>query len=260
MLGPAFLLCGDSFPGDTHVDAALRARLSTTFTHLLGQAEILTLVGEACFQRDIPHRLALLDRLVPAGEAGKRVVLMGRSSGARVISLFASRRDVAAVICLGYPFRDPDRVLEPDRFAHLARIAVPTLIVQGVDDPYGGIDLTEHFALSPSVSLKFVSGNHGLHLPPGEWDAVAHSIAAFCNGAPQRLPAFDEGFYLRAYPGVAQAVATGALASGEQHYRKYGCLEGRRFRLLPSGATNAAATPTIVGRNSGAHSAASDAA
>lgn len=240
MLGPAFFLSGDTFPDDCYVEAALRARLASAFPDLIGQTEILARAGEACFRTNIARRLELLDRLVPAGEAGQQVVLLGRSSGARVISVFASRRNVAAVICLGYPFRGPNRVLEPDRFAHLARIAVPTLIVQGIDDQYGGIDLTEHYALSQSVTLKFVSGKHGLQIPPGEWDAIARSIMTFCDGAlrPADSSRFDEIFYLRAYPDVAQAVATGTLASGEEHYRKYGRREGRRFRLLPPPLTS----------------------
>ncbi|MDR3529246.1 MAG: hypothetical protein P4L90_01625 [Rhodopila sp.] len=235
MLGPVFFLAGDSYPGNPHIEDALRARLAPTFSAWIGQAEILAQTGEPTFRTDVTRRLRLLDQIVPAGEAGRRVVLIGRSSGARVISLLAAQRDVAAVICLGYPFRCPNRVLEPERFKHLADLAVPTLIVQGVDDQYGGIDLTENYALSPSINLMFVQAEHEFHISSDEWDAIARSILAFCGRAPEQQSAhnasFDEAFYLRANHDVGQAVAAGAFVSGEQHYRKHGWLEGRAFRL-----------------------------
>lgn len=40
---------------------------------------------------------------------------------------------------------------------------------------------------------------------------------------------FDEGFYLAAYPDVADAVAKGAWASGLAHFMAYGWREARRF-------------------------------
>ncbi len=40
-------------------------------------------------------------------------------------------------------------------------------------------------------------------------------------------PDFDEAFYLRQNPDVAAAVADGRLASGYDHYIRYGRREGR---------------------------------
>ncbi|MFC4170476.1 Ig-like domain-containing protein [Microvirga sp. GCM10011540] len=40
-------------------------------------------------------------------------------------------------------------------------------------------------------------------------------------------PAFDEGYYLAQNPDVAAAVQAGALASGQEHYLKFGAQEGR---------------------------------
>ncbi|MBC6479806.1 MAG: hypothetical protein GDA56_20515 [Hormoscilla sp. GM7CHS1pb] len=45
--------------------------------------------------------------------------------------------------------------------------------------------------------------------------------------APPSLPAFDESFYLAQNPGVAAAVATGAFASGLEHFLQFGQFEGR---------------------------------
>jgi pimeloyl-ACP methyl ester carboxylesterase len=231
MSGQAFFLSGDSFPGDSYVEDALRSRLKPVFSELIGQRDILRRTGETQFDPGIARRLALLDRLVPP-----QAVLIGRSSGARVASLFAMQRTLAAVICIGYPFRDPKCVLEPDRFAHLAHIAVPTLILQGLGDRYGGADLTENYALSPSVTVRFIDCTHEFQVPPGEWDAIGRIILRFFDHLSRKLPIeslrFDEAFYLNAYPDVAAVVAERRIASGHDHFQKQGRQEGRRFRLL----------------------------
>jgi pimeloyl-ACP methyl ester carboxylesterase len=231
MLGPAFFLSGDSFPGDSHVEDALRPRLQPAFSELIGQRDLLTRAGETQFDSGIARRLALLRQLVPP-----QAVLIGRSSGARVASLFAMRGTIAAVICVGYPFRDPGRVLEPDRFAHLAYATVPTLMLQGLQDRYGGADLTENYALSPSVTVRFIDCSHEFRVPPREWDAIGEIILGFCDRVSKALPIeqlrFDEAYYLNAHPDVAAAVAEGRIASGHDHFQKRGRREGRRFRLV----------------------------
>lgn len=45
-------------------------------------------------------------------------------------------------------------------------------------------------------------------------------------------PDFDEQVYLRLNPDVAAAVGAGALASGREHYQRYGAREGRRYQPL----------------------------
>jgi hypothetical protein len=237
MFGQAFFLSGDSFPGDSYVEDALRCRLPPAFSELIGQRDMLTRAGERQFDPGIARRLALLDQLV-----APQAVLIGRSSGARVASLFAMNRTVAAVVCVGYPFREPNRVLEPERFAHLAQIAVPTLILQGLQDRYGGADLTENYALSPSVTVRFIDCTHEFQVPPGELDAIGQIILRFFDHLAKRLPIeslrFDEAYYLNAYADVATAVAEGRIVSGHDHFQKHGRKEGRRFRLLCQSACN----------------------
>jgi pimeloyl-ACP methyl ester carboxylesterase len=238
MRDQAFFLSGDSFPEDSYIEDALRSRLQPAFSELIGQRDILTRAGARQFDPSTAGRLALLDQLVPP-----QAVLIGRSSGARVASLFATHKAVAAVVCIGYPFREPDRVLAPDRFAHLARIVVPTLIVQGLRDRYGGAELTENYALSPSVTIRFIDCTHEFQVPPGEWDAIGQIILRFLDQSSRGLPIeslrFDEAYYLNAYPDVAAAVAERRFVSGHDHFQQHGRREGRRFRLLqelcPSG-------------------------
>lgn len=176
MLGPAFYLAGDSFPRSSHIENELRKRLSRDFSDWTGQQAILAGAAGGPFSPAIPHRLDLLHRLVPGtGDA----VLIGRSSGGRVASLFAAQAKVAAVVCLGYPFYRRKRPLEPERFAHLAQIATPTLIFQGRSDMYGGTEVTSLFELSPAVTVEFLDCDHEFHLPAPEWDAVAQRILDF---------------------------------------------------------------------------------
>lgn len=189
---------------------------------------------------DVDCRLAQLEALVPHGEAARQVVLLGRSAGARVVSIFAARRAVGAVVCLSYPFRMPNRQLEPERFIHLADISVPTLIVQGCCDDYGGRDVTEHYVLSTSVNLRLVEGDHALAQSPEGLDRAAPLIRAFCeavsNGEAFPPARFDEAFYLRTHSRAAKEIAAGRYRSAEQHYNEVGRQERLAFRLLPETA------------------------
>jgi hypothetical protein len=65
------------------------------------------------------------------------VVVGGRSAGARVAARTALQVGAAGVVALAFPLRPPAR---PDRsrLGELAAAGVPTLVVQGERDPFGG--------------------------------------------------------------------------------------------------------------------------
>ena len=66
------------------------------------------------------------------------------------------------------------------------RSTTPTLIIQGIRDVYGGIEVLEDYRLSPSVSLEFFDGGH-------EFVASARQ----CAHIPQLVHAFArEGWRL----------------------------------------------------------------
>ena len=229
MFRSVYALGGDSDSDDT-LPAMLRPRLSDLFDTWIDMP----------LAPDIDSRLAQLEALVPQGEAAQRVMLLGRSAGARVVSTFAARHEVGAVVCLSYPFRMPNRRLEPERFIHLAEIAVPTLIVQGCRDEYGGLDVTEHYALSASVRLRFIDGDHALAQTPVGLDAAAPLIRAFCEAVSKGdafpPPCFDEAFYRRTHSRAAREIAAGRYRSAEQHYNEVGRQEQLAYRLLPEPA------------------------
>jgi hypothetical protein len=231
-----FYLGGDSYPADRDLEDTLRPLLTTDQMMFVSHQELRDSAAEAGLGWSLESRLAVLESVVPAMAAGRDIVLIGRSSGARAMTLFASTRPVNAVICVAYPFNNPKHVLEPERFAHLATLATPTLIIQGIHDPYGGIEVTEYYHLSPSISLEFVDGGHEFMLDAPQCAHIPHVIRAFAREG-WRHPVdqsalFDEAFYSTLYPDVAKAIAAGSGLTGAAHFRLFGRRERRRFRLL----------------------------
>lgn len=208
---PILFLAGDSYPRDRRVQEALLAALAP----LLGEGGILRQDdpgGGGMLRHDDPggggipgrddpggaaprppriaERLPALLRRLDAlpGDGAARALLIGRSSGARVATLAATRRPVRAVIGLGYPFRAPRRPEEPARYAHLARLRVPTLILQGRQDAYGGPEAALARPLSRAVALGALEADHGLALSPAGWAAVARRILLFLAFLPPASP------------------------------------------------------------------------
>jgi predicted alpha/beta-hydrolase family hydrolase len=67
------------------------------------------------------------------------LVTGGRSSGARVACRTAGATGSAAVVALAFPLRPPGR--PADRTSELTGAGVPTLVVQGTRDAFGGPEL-----------------------------------------------------------------------------------------------------------------------
>ena len=94
--------------------------------------------------RRAPAPAAQLDTawLAVAAELGDSVfadlplVFGGRSSGARVACRTAADGQAVAVLCLAFPVHPPGRP-EHSRIAELDGVPVPTLVVQGEQDPFG---------------------------------------------------------------------------------------------------------------------------
>ncbi len=189
MLGPVFQLDGDSCTPEANAGHHLRPRLAAHAQSWTSQWDLLAGRGARRAGRDITRRLALIEAAVSDPAAS---ILIGRSSGARVATLLAARRPLRAVICLAYPFRHPRQPPEPARYAHLADLRTPTLILQGTRDPYGGREVAQTYALSPAITLCFLRACHKFELTPEGWDRVAARILAFCAALPP-LPAGGEG-------------------------------------------------------------------
>lgn len=90
----------------------------------------------------------------------ERLVIGGKSLGGRMASMVAQEAGVRGLLCLGYPFHVPGKP-ERIRTAHLMELSIPTLIVQGTRDPFGGPCQVANYRLSEHVSVHWLEdGEH----------------------------------------------------------------------------------------------------
>ena len=174
-------LGGDAYPDE----ADCEQRLATLVANDLG-FEFISQRHFICDDemksgnwKAIPLRLARLQEFI--SKLTSPVVLIGRSSGGRIASLLAGISQVKAIICLAYPFRNPECPPEEERYVHLASITTPTLIFQGVKDNYGGLKITGLYNLSSSVEIFFVNLCHGFSPSDAQLSLIKMRIKRFLN-------------------------------------------------------------------------------
>ncbi|MFJ4710727.1 alpha/beta family hydrolase [Streptomyces sp. NPDC088785] len=93
---------------------------------------------------------------------GLPVIAAGRSAGARVACRTAADLGAAAVLALSFPLHPPGRP-EKSRAAELLGSGLPTLVVQGGNDPFGR---PAEFPDSTRYTLVEVPyGDHGFAVP-----------------------------------------------------------------------------------------------
>lgn len=129
--------------------------------------------------RKTPDRAPVLEstfRAAIAGAAsrddlrGSRIVIGGKSMGGRIATHLAAAPDTwpddvpppLGVVALGYPLAPPGGRRSGDRVSHLRRLTVPTLIVQGTRDPFGGPDEVREAVFAggaaPPIDIYTVAG------------------------------------------------------------------------------------------------------
>jgi hypothetical protein len=229
-----FFAGGDSYPADRPAESLLRQALEGPDSAFLTHDETFNKATGTAGPGRIDVKGRVLEQAI-RDRPGQEIYLIGRSAGARTVTLAAQHCHVTAIVCMFYPFRQPQRQLEPKRFAHLRTVTTPTLLLQGVDDEYGGAEITENYQLSDSICVKLVAGHHCTKLAEPEGSHIVPLIVGFIEGGwrrtGQELEGFDEAFYLGAYPDAGKAIAAGLYASGEDHFRKVGRKECRGYRV-----------------------------
>lgn len=149
--------------------------------------------------RKTPDRAPVLEasfRAVVAGAfalghiRGSRVFVGGKSMGGRIATHLGADRaswpvdvpPLAGVVALGYPLAPPGGRRSGDRVSHLKALRVPTLIVQGTRDPFGGPDEIREAVFAegarPSIDiLPVVGGDHsfGVLKSSGRDQAEVHA-------------------------------------------------------------------------------------
>lgn len=130
---------------------------------------------------DIQVRSKRLKKNLLKLEQGREIVILSRSAGGRYSSLIADNSNIKHIICLGYPFRHPDKEDEPERYLHLQNLQTPMLIIQGDKDEYGGLDLVDKYRLSSCIELVFVKATHDFNLDKQDWEKVLTKIGEVIN-------------------------------------------------------------------------------
>ena len=84
----------------------------------------------------------------------------------------AAQTGAAAVLCLAFPVKPPGRSNQVTRLDELDAVAVPTLVVQGAQDPFGMP------TAGPNREVVTVRGNHSLRT---NLDAVAAAVGEWLD-------------------------------------------------------------------------------
>lgn len=118
---------------------------------------------------------AVLDRLRLTDRLPGRLVLAGRSAGARVACRTAAAEGAAGVLALAFPLHPPGKP-EKSRAPELTGVRVPLVVIQGETDAFGRPeDVAAALAGLGHASVYAVPGDHSLKKNPGLVAAAAMS-------------------------------------------------------------------------------------
>ncbi len=127
----------------------------------------------------IPFRCEKLREFIRSLGSEKNIVVISRSAGGIISSRIDDEPSIKKLICLGYPFKNPDKPEESERIEHLTHIKKPFFIIQGLHDIYGGKEVAIRYAQSPQISLSFVNSDHDLALSVPEGQQAIDQILSF---------------------------------------------------------------------------------
>ncbi len=116
---------------------------------------------------------AVIDHLLARELRDLSLVVGGRSAGARVACRTAEAVGAVGVLCLAFPLQPPRRsgaAPAQSRLPELDAVTVPTLVVQGMRDPFGIPPATER------RTVVQVAGDHSLRT---DLDAVGDAVRAW---------------------------------------------------------------------------------
>jgi hypothetical protein len=135
-------------------------------------------------------RAAVAGASAQAPVRGDRVFIGGKSMGGRIATHLAADPaawpagvpTLAGVVVLGYPLAPPGGRRSGDRVSHLRRLGVPTLIVQGTRDVFGGPDEVREAVFAdgaaPPIDITPVPGgdhSFGVLKSSGREPAAVHA-------------------------------------------------------------------------------------
>lgn len=141
------------------LEEAFRRAIAGAFAHLQGPANHLR---QGSGGQEAGHHIA----------SGPNIFIGGKSMGGRIATHLGAALDrwpdappPSGIIAFGYPLAPPRSPKTGDRVTHLKTLTVPTLIVQGTRDPFGGPDevceaIADARPAPPITVLPVESGDH----------------------------------------------------------------------------------------------------
>ena len=124
----------------------------------------------------IEIRKKILKQRISNYDKNYELFIISRSAGGRFASSVADELNIKHIICLSYPFQNPNNGVEPDRYVHLENLKTPMTIFQGDKDEYGGLEVIDKYKLSKNINLQFVNANHDFNISHKEWNKVLTQI------------------------------------------------------------------------------------
>ena len=163
---------GHSHPFMTNYASALAARGITVVTFNFPYMEKKRRTPDRAPVLEEAFRRAVAAALDREDARASKLFLGGKSMGGRMATHLGAALDKwtgatkpSGIIAFGYPLSPPRSKRTGDRVTHLKALTIPTLIVQGTRDPFGGPDevkeaISEGNAKPPIEILPVEGGDH----------------------------------------------------------------------------------------------------
>jgi hypothetical protein len=127
--------------------------------------------------------LAVVEALTAGPLADCRLVVGGRSSGARVACRTAALAQAVGVLCLAFPLLPPGPARQGDasksRLSELEAVptSVPVLVVQGARDPFGIPPAADNRSVVEIEGTHTLSSTKAVRAAVSPWLAVLLAVA-----------------------------------------------------------------------------------
>ena len=132
---------------------------------------------------DISLRIEKLARRLNNIPRDTEITLIGRSAGAIVATMVSLQHPIHKIISLGYPFKHPDFEEEAYRHEHLKKVNTPMLIIQGLQDIYGGKEIEKKYHFNSNTTIVFEDINHDFELTQENRIRIFKNIEQFISGS-----------------------------------------------------------------------------
>ena len=130
---------------------------------------------------DISLRIEKLNKKLSKIPKNTEITLIGRSAGAIVATMVSLNHPIHKIIALGYPFKHPDNEEEAYRHEHLNQVKTPMLIIQGLQDIYGGKEIEKKYHFNSNTTIVFEDIDHDFELTEENRIRILKNIEQFIS-------------------------------------------------------------------------------